>query len=128
MCLITLKENCFKAIEDKVVYKVFSVIDGRLMSPYQCMVYELNHLYENKEDKEVCECGFNNSHVSINGGYYHSFISSKRAKDLVDCYRNTKLNLKVYLGIIPKGTKYYIDFDIEEIASRAIKIISEIEI
>lgn len=123
MCLYT-KQIARRANEDLTVYKTVCQKPGEdtwrgvFVRKQQ---FPFNELLENREKHD--RISMNNGLKIIGEGYFHSFWSvsaAMRLKDLLEEWELTysKLRVKVFKCIIPKGAYYYTDG--AEVASRKI--------
>lgn len=113
------------AEEDIIIYKVLIEKDGKLVTPFYYMEYELNKLYINPEKIKFTD--WKNVYFFIGEGFYHSFSMLELAKRSCVVFDLYKVKYRIFKGIIPKGTEYYQDCGLSKnYASKAIMLIENI--
>lgn len=103
MCLISNYKSPQIAQEDIVVYKQISFILGFMYVPFmKCLLRETP---KHKADTHVCAY-----RTIVTDGFIYAYIKPPYFPDET-----------LIVGIIPKGTEYYIDIDGKEIATRYVR-------
>lgn len=120
MCLVSPTKYPYVAPEDLFCYKVLNEIDGKLKTPYTHFFVELNKLYTNDDVSRV------NKNV-ITSGFFHAYTSPSYMYKRRAYYSNLySAQPAMYLAVIPKGTKFFVNNNCTEICATAIKIIKKI--
>ena len=114
MCLITNQREPYIAKTDIVVYKLVTkgTSDNKYISLYEKYPYELNKVYEEIDNLQE------NSTNTFGKGWFHSFRTLIAALLVQN-------NTTIVIGIIPKGTPYYLGM-YSDICSKKIKLIREL--
>ena len=110
MCLFIGKNSSFIAKSDIIVYKVLKTYGGRYVTPNQSYPVKLDNMLIPEEVATEKPYGFK---YCIKGGAIHAYTSSD--------WRDSR-----FKAIIKKGTKFWIQDDLEQIAAEKLYITSEV--
>lgn len=103
MCLISNYKSPYKAQEDITVYKQVSFISGFMYTPFmKCLLRETPTYKANVHT--------NTYHTIVSDGFIHAYTRPFYFPDET-----------LIIGVIPKGTEFYIDANGREIAARYIR-------
>lgn len=113
MCLITNLKKPLVAKQDIVVYKELTVDEeGRIFTPFQHKEVRSSELIIYIYDNKVSRKDYNGL-TSISEGFIHAYTNPPET-----FYK---------ICIIPKGTLYFVSSDLQEVCSKHIVFIDEIE-
>ena len=114
MCFIIESDHI--ADKEVVCFKVLMVEDGTLRSPYFHKKWELRKEEVQKlNNGEITHCGRKGGEsviekYTIDGLY--ACVNKKSAKRLLRFIKSkTRIKLKIFKCIIPKGSKYFVGLD-----------------
>lgn len=107
MCLDLASNYTEKiATEDMKVYVVRKLVKGKILSPYRKFKWELKKIYQARSRKNI-----DDYLKRIYGGFFHSFKCLHMARiernNFLEYFNRPLKYYKIYLAVIPKGTKYY---------------------
>lgn len=118
MCLVTPTRMPYVAPEDIYCYKVLNEVDGKLVTPYRGFPMELGKVYT---AEDVSEADDN----ELSDGFFHAYASPSYMYKTNWSFSPRK-ECAMYLAIIPKGTKFFVNPNCTEICATAIKVISKV--
>ena len=128
MCLQTDSNIPKIANEDITCYKVLRITkEGQLTSYYHpTMKWEIGKEYE---EPDSVDCKY----LEVNGGVFHSYkkLLDAQWENMMSVVYNYDDRVGVFMCIIPKGTRYYEGWTLDEeasYASKRLKVVGEIKI
>lgn len=120
MCLVTPTKTPYVAPEDIFCYKVLAEIGDQLVTPFRKFPIVLGKIYTTGD---ICE---NDSH-ELSEGFLHAYASPsymyKRKSGFIGF---GKAKVAMYLAVIPKGTKFFVNNDCSEICATALRVIKKV--
>ena len=121
MCLISQSLKPFIAKKDLKVFKVLNKTDKGYVTPYRVQEVELGGLMcGNDKNYDEYNYGLDGylCQVSIGEGYVHAAIRNVT--------NHKESNSICVVAYIPKGTKYYVDVEFENVCSKQLKLTDEV--
>jgi hypothetical protein len=124
MRLYSTNKDPYIAEDDIMCYKILFTDNNELRSPYQFFKFERKIRYDNSDEPRISKTEDNKYEISF--GYFHAYSNVNTAISRCLAIDNdmscNALLPKVFIAIIPKGSKYYKGED-EDICSDSIIII-----
>lgn len=120
MCLVTPTKIPYVAPNDLFCYKVLTEVDGKLVTPFRGFPMELGKLYITDNIKEADD-------NELGAGFLYAYASPSYMYKFKGQYlRNKDQKAAMYLAIIPKGTKFFVNNDCTEMCATALKVIEKV--
>ncbi len=120
MCLVSPTKIPYVAPDDLFCYKVLNEVNGNLVTPFREFPIELNKLYTTHDVSQA-------ESSELGAGFLHAYTSPSYMYKCRACYtrcRNTKPAM--YLAVIPKGTKFFVNNDCSELCATALKVLKKV--
>lgn len=117
MCLYSYNIKPFVCDKDIVVYKLLKVNDNEFKTPYQGISVSVDEVI--KANGTLPEIPLDYSNNIIDKGVIHAYIRNNIKYDIYD-------DMVFAKSIIKAGTPFFVQFDMEEVATRELFISSEI--
>lgn len=134
MCLVTRYKNPFRMKEDTVVWKVLAKFGylgaGKYFSPWQKQEYNFGMVYPDRHNYVVTSkyLGiYGKGDKIIEGGYLHAYTTEESAIHAANSIARSLSSSSEFMGcfvfkmIIPKGERYFLDAESNEICSKVLK-------
>ncbi len=120
MCLVSPTKIPYVAPDDLFCYKVLNEVNGQLVTPFREFPMELNKLYTTDD---ICQAEDN----KLGAGFLHAYASPSYMYKSIDQYaRRLGTKPAMYLAVIPKGTKFFVNNDCSELCTTALKVIKKV--
>lgn len=114
MCLVTPTRIPYTAPEDLFCYKILCEKDGELQTPFRNFPIKLGETYTAEKVDEVDN--------RIEGGFFHAYTGFNYVYKSADA----RLKAAVYLAVIPKGSKFFVNNDGTEVCATSMKVLSKV--
>lgn len=120
MCLVSPTKIPYVAPDDLFCYKVLNEVKGQLVTPFRDFPMELNKLYTTDDISQA-------KSNELTAGFLHAYASPSYMYKRIDQYTSRLGNRPaMYLAVIPKGTKFFVNSDCTELCATALKVIKKI--
>lgn len=120
MCLVTPTRKAYTAQADIYCYKILNESNGELTTPFRKFPMELGKIYGTEDVSEVDD-------NEIEEGFLHAYASPSYMYKFKEQYCNdSSESVAMYLAVIPKGAKFFVNNDCTEICATTLRVIQKI--